>query len=71
MAALFLAGRGWIDPRHVPALSDWEGAISFPLVAICVSLLSKRNGERIRALSSQAHDLGTLLAMSQMMDTSA
>ena len=60
---------GLDDPRHVPVTSDWEGAISFPLVAVCVSLLSKRNGERIRALSSQAHDLDTLLAMSQMMDT--
>ena len=69
MAALHLIGMGWSDPRYVPVTSDWEGAISFPLVAVCVSLLSKRNGERIRALSSEAHDLSTLLAMSQMMDT--
>ncbi|MBV9848247.1 MAG: GAF domain-containing protein, partial [Armatimonadetes bacterium] len=68
MALLYVVGLGRRDLHHLVAYADWEGAISFPLVAVFVSLVSKRNEERIRALHGRAQDLDALLDMSQMMD---
>ena len=68
MGFLYIVGLGWRDPSRLLASTDWEAVISFPLVAVCVSLLSKRNEERTRALRSEARDSRTLLDMSQMMD---
>ena len=69
MTILYVFGLGRHDPRHMMMHIDWEAALSFPLVAVFVSLISKRNEERLRALHSRARDLGHLLDMSQMMDS--
>jgi diguanylate cyclase (GGDEF)-like protein len=69
MAFVYVVGQGWHDPHHALMAVDWEGAIGFLLVAMGVSLLTKRNEERLIALHHHARDLDALLDMSQMMNS--
>lgn len=69
MAFVYVMGLGWRHPPHGLSEVDWEGTLSFPLVAVAVSLLTKRNEERLLALHRHARELDTQLDMAQMMDS--
>jgi diguanylate cyclase (GGDEF)-like protein len=68
MMLIYMIGLGWANPQHLPLRGDWAGALSFPLVAVTISLLTKRNEERLIALHRHNRELDTLLDISQMMD---